>query len=152
MKWSFWLLMIIGFVFINENIVHWLLAIKVGGYSISDGYTAATRYFTWKSFLFSAYFRAIPYLILALVAVKSRLRFTSQGKTAIWFALAALLVIHFLGYWGMQYALYTPDHISSTASLAVIFIPFHATLLAIIGAAIGYALALGVQSALRRAS
>ncbi|GGF68346.1 hypothetical protein [Alteromonas lipolytica] len=122
---GYWLVISVALVLINEVTVHWLVAVLVGHYNVDDGYAVAGRYFALGSFLFSAAFRALPYLILVPVAVISGLHYTVQGKSALWSALVAVAGIHFWGYWDMLEPLYTAEHASSTAALAIVFVPIH---------------------------
>ena len=61
---------------------------------------------------------------------------------AAWFALTMVVTFHAYGYWEVQHSLYTSEHTSSTASIAFIFIPFHAMFYGVIAGAAGYLLGL----------
>lgn len=151
MKWLFWTLLFLSFLLINETTVEWLLAIIVGGYSPQPGFERATHYFTIQSFLFSACFRIIPYIVLSAVTLFSSLKNTSIGKLALYCSLAAISLFHFWGYWGMQHSLFTSEHTSSTSVLAIIFIPIHAIWLGAVAGALGYGLAKFTRLVLNRA-
>ena len=129
---TFGLLMVASFIVVNENVVNAILAMVVANYSFSDAIGKATQYYDAYSYLFSAAFRSIPYLALALVLQKTTLVSTTLGKIAALSALGLITVIHFCGYWDMQHSLYTTEHTSSTASLGIVFLPLFATLVSML--------------------
>jgi len=143
---SFWIMLIAAFVVINEILVDWVLAVSVGDFGVTEGFSEVTRYLTVDSLLFAAGFRVIPYGALMLVGLTTRLKRSVPGKVALWFALLAIAAIHFSGYWGMQHSLYTPAHTSSTSVLALIFVPIHAVW---IGALTGGAVLMGAKLGIR---
>ncbi|MEP4888850.1 MAG: hypothetical protein ABJV04_02390 [Aliiglaciecola sp.] len=153
MKWLFWMLLFLSFLLINEITVEWLLAVVVGGYAPQPGFERATQYFTVHSFLFSASFRVIPYIVLSAVAVVlfSSLKKSSIGKIALYCSLAAISLFHFWGYWDMQHSHFTSEHTSSTSALAIIFIPIHAIWLSAVVGVLGYGLAKITRLVLNRA-
>ena len=138
MSKSFWIALIAAFVVINEILVDWVLAVLVGDYGVAEGVSEVTRYLTVDSLLFAAGFRAIPYGALLLVGLTSRLKHSVPGKLALWLALLAIAVIHFWGYWAMQYSFYTPDYTSSTSELELIFVPIHALWIGAITCWVGF--------------
>ncbi|MEC9260003.1 MAG: hypothetical protein VYD53_01545 [Pseudomonadota bacterium] len=143
---SFWIVLIIAFVVINETLVDWVLAIFVGDYGVAEGFARVTRFLTIDSLLFAAAFRAIPYGALLLVGLTTSLKRSVPGKLALWLALLAIAAIHFCGYWGMQHSLYTTAHTSSTSALALIFVPIHAAWIgALTGGAVFVLTKLGVR-------
>ncbi|RRJ23900.1 hypothetical protein EIK76_07570 [Rheinheimera mesophila] len=151
MRWLFWTLLLLSFLFINETTVNWLLAVIVCGYGPQSGFERATQYFTLDSFLFSASFRIIPYIVLSAVALFSSLKNSAIGKIALYSSLATISIFHFWGYWGMQHSLFTPEHTSSTSALAIIFIPIHAIWLSAVTGTLGYGLAKVTRLVLNRA-
>ncbi|MGM0525595.1 MAG: hypothetical protein ACQEQ8_05305 [Pseudomonadota bacterium] len=136
MKRNFWIALLASFILVNEYLASWLLAIFVGDLDMQQAYARTFRFASFDSYLLTASFRAIPYIALALLAAKSKLSLSANGQSILWLMLIALAGFHLYGYWGMQYALFTPDHASSTSALAAIFIPIWAL---VIGSA-GYAL------------
>lgn len=151
MKWLFWTLLFLSFLLINETTVEWLLAVIVGGYAPQPGFLRVTQYLTLHSFLFSASFRIVPYIVLSAVALFSNLKESCIGKIALYCSLAAISLFHFWGYWSMQHSLFTSEHTSSTAGLAIIFTPIHATWLSPVAGALGYGLAKVTRLVLNRA-
>jgi hypothetical protein len=151
LKKSFGVIAFILFILINESTISWLLAVVVGQYSIGEGYERAFRYFNTIGFLFSGLFRIIPYLMLTLIVFKSKLTSHSAGWLAVWFALITVVAFHAYGYWEVQHSLYTAEHTSSTASIAFIFIPFHAMFYGLIVGVVGYLLGLFVKVIATRA-
>lgn len=121
------------FLLANEHLSHFLLAIWVGDLSFADAYQHTFRYTTVNSYIFSAAFRAIPYVALALLAVNPKVSTTRVGRVAMWFTAFLLAAYLLLGYWNMQHSLFTPEHTSSTASLALIWLPIWALLFGGIG-------------------
>lgn len=133
------------FLLVNESTISWLLAIFVGSYDLSEGFSKAFKYFSIVGYLFSAAFRAIPYSILYLIAYKSKLTTRLPGKFSVWFALAGVVALHAYGYWDVQHSLYTPERTSSTAAIAFIFIPFHAIFYGAVAGIIGYLLGVSIK-------
>ena len=123
MSRTFGWLMIASFVVVNENVVNAILAMVIGNYSVSDAIEKVTQHYDAFAYFVSAAFRSIPYLALTLVVQKTTLVSTQLGKIAAWSELGLITVIHFCGYWAMQYSLYTPEHTSSTASLVLVTMP-----------------------------
>lgn len=138
MRWVFWIFLFLSFLLINENTVKWLLAIMVGGYDPQSGFERAIQYLTLDGFLFSASFRIVPYVVLSAVVIFSNLKNTIIGKIALYCSLVTVSVFHFWGYWEMQHSLFTSEHTSSTAALAIIFIPIHAIWLSALAGALAY--------------
>ena len=145
MRVSFWLCWFLSFLLVNEYLSEFFLAMFVGKHSVVKSWHIISSPFVFDSYLFSAMFRAIPYVMIAFIVITTGLKTTVHGKTALWFALITIAVIHFWGYWDMQHSFYTPARTSSTAGLAVIFIPIHAIWLSGIGGIIGYTLSLARQ-------
>ncbi|WOI38637.1 hypothetical protein R1T43_06280 [Alteromonas sp. CI.11.F.A3] len=124
-KW-FWRVLILCFLMVNAETVDWLLAITIGGYSFDASDEHTFRYFSLSSYFDSAIFQLIPYLLLAGLAAFQGRHYCVHEKIAFWAALIAITLFHCWGYWGVNYSSYTDGHLSSTASLALIFIPLHA--------------------------
>lgn len=147
----FGVIALILFILINESTISWLLAVVVGQYSIGDGFEKAFRHFSITGFLLSGIFRLIPYLILTLVVFTSKLTTTLVGWFAAWIAILVVVFFHAFGYWEVQHSLYTSEHISSTASIAFMFIPFYATFYGLIAGVVCYLLGLFVKIVSHRA-
>ena len=141
MKRLFLTLLFASFLLINETTVEWLLAVLVGGYAMQPGFERVMQLFTIDGFLFSGFFRIIPYLLLSAVFIFSNLKQSTLGKTALWCALISISLFHFWGYWEMQHSLFTADHTSSTSALSIIYVPIHAIWISALAGAAGYALA-----------
>jgi hypothetical protein len=151
LKKGFGVVALILFILINESTISWLLALVVGQYSIDEGFERAFRYFNIVGFLFSGLFRLIPYLILTLIVFKSKLTTNLAGWLAVWVAMFVVVAFHAYGYWEVQHSLYTSEHTSSTASIAFIFIPFHAIFYGSIAGAVVYFSGLVVKAVSNRA-
>ena len=124
-KW-FWGVLILSFVLINERTIDWLLAITVGGYGFEASIKRTFLHSSPQGYFFSATFRLIPYLLLACLAMFQGNYYSVHEKIAFWTALAAITLFHSWGFGGLSYPLYTGEHLSSTAALALIFIPLNA--------------------------
>ncbi|WP_414830464.1 hypothetical protein [Alteromonas sp. H39] len=151
MRLLFWILVFLSFLLINETTVEWLLAVIVGGYAPQPGFERATQYFTLESFLFSASFRIVPYILLSAIALFSSLKSSTIGKIALYCSLATISLFHLWGYWGMQHSLFTSEHTSSTSALAIVFIPIHAIWLSAVAGALSYGLAKLTERVFNRA-
>jgi Na+/proline symporter len=134
MKKIFWVFLILAFLFLNEYLSKFLLAIFVGNLEFSQAIERTFQYATAKSYLFSAGFRIIPFVAIGLFAAKSSVTKSIIGKVGIW--IITLFTISFIlyGYLGMQHSLFTDEHTSSTSALALIWIPIWAFLFVVVGA------------------
>ena len=112
-KW-FWGVLIFCFIVINEITVDWLLAITIGGYGFEASFEHIFRYSSPFAYFESAPFRLIPYLLLTSLAAFLGDYYSVHEKMAFW------------GYWGLNYPSYNGERLSSTAALALLFIPLHA--------------------------
>jgi hypothetical protein len=124
-KW-FWGVLIFCFFVINEITVDWLLAITIGGYGFEASFEHIFRYSSFFAYFESAPFRLIPYLLLTSLAAFLGGYYSVHEKVAFWGALMAIALFHFWGYWGLHYPSYNGERLSSTAALALLFIPLHA--------------------------
>ncbi len=69
-------------LFVNENLVQWVLAITVGGLGLIEGFGSAFGSFSIFGYLFFTAFRLVPYVGLGLVlAVLSRTRFGNSVRS-----------------------------------------------------------------------
>ena len=134
MKRIFWVLLILAFLFVNEYLSKFLLAIFVGNLEFSQAIERTFQYATAKSYLLSAGFRIIPFVAIGLFAAKSRVTNSIIGIVGVW--IITLFTISFIlyGYLGMQHSLFTDEHTSSTSALALIWIPIWAFLFVVVGA------------------
>ena len=133
MKRIFWFTLVLLFLLANEYLSKFLLAVFVGHLEFNSAVERTFQYSTIDSYLFSAGFRAIPFIVLGLFAAISKLSLTAFGRIGIWIImlLNTSFILH--GYWGMQHSLFTDAHTSSTSALALIWIPIWASFLTIIG-------------------
>jgi quinol-cytochrome oxidoreductase complex cytochrome b subunit len=133
MKKTFWIVLILLFLLVNEYLSKFLLAIFVGRLELLDAYERTFQYPSIDSYLFSASFRAIPFLALSIFAAKSKASSSRAGRIMIWGLAFFIASFVFYGYWGMQHSLFTDEHTSSTSALAIIWIPIWALLISVIG-------------------
>ena len=127
MRWNFWAVLVLLFLFSNEYLSKFALGLFVGDLVVSNAIDRAFQFASFSSYFFSAGFRAIPFLALAVLSVKSHYRHKVAGRFALWIALFGISAFHLVGYWGMQHSLFTNERTSSTAAIAVIWIPIWAT-------------------------
>jgi hypothetical protein len=124
-KW-FWGVMVFCFLIVNETTVNWILAITIGGFDFKASIEQIFRYSSLLGYFESTPFRLSPYLLLTSLAAFLGGHYSFHEKVAFWGALMAIALFHCWGYWGLNYPSYTGEHLSSTAGLALIFIPLHA--------------------------
>lgn len=132
-----WGSLLFAALFINENTVQWMLAMKVGGFSLAEGFRDAFEYFTIPGFLFMTAFRLIPYICLGVVVeTLSRSRFRDFCLPVLIGGMIGILSLMIPGLWSAQRPYYTDEHVSSTTAIAFVFIPIYAVLTGLIGALI----------------
>ena len=136
MRWNFWAVLVLLFLFSNEYLSKFALGLFVGDLGVSNAIDRTFQFASFSSYFFSAGFRAIPFLALAVISVKSHYRHKAAGRFALWLALSGISAFHLFGYWEMQHSLFTNERASSTAAIAVIWIPVWATILLGLGYAI----------------
>ncbi|NQX87792.1 MAG: hypothetical protein HRT77_03920 [Halioglobus sp.] len=125
--------LILAALFINENIIQWILAVVVGHYSVKDAYIDAFEHFSIGGYAFLTAFRSIPYFILWF-AVKSYVKKESSMTVGIaWGGLIGILFMIVWGSWTAQHAYYTNEHVSSTTAIAFLFIPIYSIVTGLIG-------------------
>ncbi len=112
---------------INEHVVHWALAVKVGGYSVAAGFTDAFKYFSVGGYLFCTAFRLIPYMGLAITLLVLSKTKAKDFVLPVWIGgLIGILGTILWGLWMTQRPYYTDEHVSSTTAIAFLFIPLYA--------------------------
>lgn len=133
---TFLLLLLLFFLFINENFVHWILALSIGGLSFQNSFYTAYRNFSIDGYLIISIFRATPYLLLYLF-IKKNINNDFVSNLA-WGGLFGIVIFLIMGYWGVQYSLYTDDPVSSTTALNFLIIPFLSIPFGGVGCFVGY--------------
>jgi len=112
---------------VNENLVQWALAVRVGGYKLGAGFEDAFEFFTFTGYLFATAFRAAPYAALGgLVFVLSESRWRDFVAPVFAGGLVGILAMIVWGLWEAQRPYYTDEHVSSTTAIAFLFIPIFA--------------------------
>ena len=112
---------------INENVVQWALAVRVGGYTITDGFKDAFEHFTVFGYLFCTAFRMAPYAGLALILfILSMTKLKDYVPPVLIGGLIGILAMILWGSWVAQRPYYTDEHVSSTTAIAFVFIPIYA--------------------------
>ena len=142
----FWIAFIASFLFINEDLIHWLLAIFVENYGIVDGFKDAFKYFTFDGYLFFSVFRVIPYVILFIV-IKALIKKKNKNYLGVaWGSLVGILFLITWGSWSSLHSLYTDEHTSSTTAIVFLFLPIYSIVTGLIGGLIGYGISIGINN------
>jgi hypothetical protein len=153
-KYWYLAVLLLAALIINENVVQWALAVKVGGYNIADGYSSAFRYFSVPGYLFFTAFRIIPYAILGMTLVAlSKTKHSDYIPAVFIGGLAGIIIAIVSMSWDTMRPYYTDERVSSTTAINFLFIPFFAAFLggivSIIFAA-GYAVGMRIISPVTR--
>jgi len=136
---------------INENLVQWALAVRVGGHSVAGGFQDAFKYFSVLGYVFFTAFRLVPYVGLGiLLVVISKTRFRDYALPVFAGGLVGILAMILWGSWMAQRPYYTDEHVSSTTAIAFLFIPPLAVFTGAIGAGLVALLYTPVRLMLRR--
>lgn len=136
---------------INENVVQWALAVKVGGHTITDGFKDAFEYFTILGYLFFTAFRMVPYAGLAFILfILSQTKFKDYVFPVLIGGLIGILAMILWGSWMSLRPYYTDEHVSSTTAIAFVFIPMYAVPTGATGAIILAGLYTPIRLALRK--
>ena len=136
---KYWYLVVLVLValVINENIVQWVLAVRVGDHSIASGFEDAFEYFTIIGYLFFTAFRLVPYVGLGIILViLSKTKLKDYVFPVFIGGLIGILAMISFGSWMTLRPYYTDEHVSSTTAIAFLFIPIFAGLTGAIGAAL----------------
>ena len=132
---------------INENIIHWALAITVGNKSMADGFSDAFRHFSFWGYFFFTAFRLVPYVGLAISLVAlSRSKYSDYVPVVLTGGLTGILYVIISGSWSALHPYYTDQQPSSTTALSFLFIP----IIAIFSGAFGSALLAVLYMSFRR--
>ena len=148
--WYVVVLLLVALV-INENIVQWTLAVRIGGYTIAEGFEDAFKYFTIFGYLFFTAFRLIPYVGLGIIlVVLSKTGLKDYVFPVFTGGLIGILAMILWGSWMAQRPYYTDEHVSSTTAIAFLFIPFFAVPIGAIGAMLLVGFYTAIRYVLRR--
>ena len=148
--WYLVVLLLVALV-INESLVQWALAVRVGEHTLASGFEDAFEYFTIFGYLFLTVFRLVPYVGLGIILViLSRTKWKDYVLPVFIGGLLGILAIILWGYWSVQRPYYTDEHVSSTTAIAFLFIPMYAVLSGAIGAALLAGIYTPIRYALRK--
>ncbi len=124
--WYILLLLAVALI-VNENLVQWALAVKVGGYTVVSGFRDAYEHYKVLGYLFFTAFRIAPYAFLGTILfVLSQSGERGYFFTVLFGGLAGILGFIVWGLWVSLRPFYTDEHVSSTTGIAFVFIPFYA--------------------------
>jgi hypothetical protein len=136
-KSTFWIIAIVLCFTVSESFVNWMLAVFVGNHEIADGFNRAFQYFSFKGYLFSLAFRAIPFIALFVVVGILKSKLIKYINAISWCWLIGIVFFIGFGYWDVQHSLYTNAHTSSTSAIAFIFIPIYAVAVGLVSGVFG---------------
>ena len=140
MKYWYLVVLLLAALLINENVVQWALAVRVGGHTVTTGFEDAFKYFTPFGYLFLTAFRLVPYVGLGIIlVVLSKTRLRDYCLPVFGGGLVGILTIILWGSWMAQRPYYTDEHVSSTTAIAFLFIPIYAVPAGAAGAAAEFA-------------
>ena len=112
---------------INEQVVQWVIAVRIGGYSVAGGFQHAFRCFSVFGYLFFTAFRLVPYAALGIIGwALSETRFKDYIPSVVVGGLVGVLAMIVWGSWMALLPIYTGAHVSSTTGISFIFIPIYA--------------------------
>jgi hypothetical protein len=134
---KYWYLpvLLLSALVVNEDVVQWALAVKVGGYSVPSGFEDAFKYFTVDGYLFLTTLRLVPYVGLGIIlVVLSKTKFKDYVLPVFVGGLIGVLWGIIGGSWEAMRPYYTDEHVSSTTAIAFLVIPIIAVFTGAIGA------------------
>ena len=135
LKYWYLVVLLLAALVINENVVQWALAMRVGGHTVAAGFEDAFEYFTPFGYLFFTAFRLVPYVGLGIILfVLSRTKLKDYCLPVFAGGLVGILAIILWGSWMAQRPYYTDEHVSSTTAIAFVFIPIYAVPAGAVGA------------------
>jgi glutathione synthase/RimK-type ligase-like ATP-grasp enzyme len=133
-RWYVAVLLLVALL-IDENVVNWALAVKVGGYSTAAGFTEAFKDYSVFGYLFFTAFRLIPYMGLAIIlVVLSKTKYKDFVLPVFIGGLIGILAMYLWGAWTTLRPLYTDERASSTQAIAFLILPFYSSFSGALGA------------------
>ena len=135
-RWYVAVLLLVALL-IDENVVNWALAVKVGGYSTAAGFTEAFKDYSVFGYLFFTAFRLIPYMGLAIIlVVLSKTKYKDFVLPVFIGGLIGILAMYLWGAWTTLRPLYTDERASSTQAIAFLILPFYSSFSGALGASV----------------
>jgi hypothetical protein len=128
MKKGFVLACLVAFAVQYEKFNHIIVMLIVGKFDLGQAWANAFKHFSVSSAFFIGCFRLIPFLILAIVALRTNLSTDFKGKATLIVGFVVTNTVIFLGYWSVTEPLYTDAHTPSTSAITYIWAPITATL------------------------
>ncbi len=138
MKKGLILACLIAFVVQYENFNHFVVMLVVGDFDVRQAWSNAFRYFDIKSAFFVGCFRLIPFVLFALVMMRTDLTTHIKGKATLIVGFIIINVVIFLGYWSVTESLYTDAHTPSTSAITYMSAPIAATFYSAVACSITY--------------
>lgn len=127
--------LLLAALIVNETLVQWILAVRVGGHTVAAGFEDAFEYFTLFGYLFFTAFRLVPYVGLGIILViLSKTKLKDYVLPVFAGGLIGILAMIVWGSWMAQRPYYTDEHVSSTTAIAFLFIPMYAVPTGAVGA------------------
>jgi hypothetical protein len=143
-KW-FWLILLLMALFVNENLVQWVLAVIVGHFNLINGFKDAFKHFSLNGYLFFTAIRLIPYIILGIVVIILQRKPKDITVGIAWGGLFGIVAMILYESASALLPFYTKEHVSSTTALAFLVIPFFAIVTGIIGGLIGWGISIAAR-------
>jgi len=151
MKYWYLVVLLLVALVINENVVQWALAVRIGEHTVAAGFEDAFEYFTIPGYLFFTAFRLVPYTGLGIILViLSKTKLKNYVLPVFIGGLIGILAMILWGSWMAQRPYYTDEHVSSTTAISFLFIPVYAVATGAIGAAFLASIYTPIQYALRK--
>lgn len=143
--------LLLAALIVNENLVQWVLAVRVGGHTVAAGFEDAFEYFTLFGYLFFTAFRLVPYVGLGIILIiLSKTKQKDYALPVFVGGVIGILAMILWGFWMVQRPYYTDEHVSSTTAIAFLFIPIYAVPAGAIGAALLAGIYTPIRFALRK--
>jgi hypothetical protein len=126
LKKGFILACIASFIFLYEDLNHFFVLLKVGGFELEQATQKAFGRSSLEGALLAGSFRLIPFVPIILCAAYTKILASFKGRFSLCLSLVVAVFIIFNGYWSITSSLYTAEHASSTSALGYIFVPIAA--------------------------
>jgi hypothetical protein len=143
-RW-FWLIMFFIALFVNENLVQWILAVIVGHHTVIDGFKDAFKHFSLNGYMFFTILRLVPYIILGIVVIILQRKPKDITVGIAWGGLFGIVAMILYESVSALLPIYTGQHVSSTTGLVFLVIPFLAIVTGVIGGLIGWGISIAAR-------
>jgi hypothetical protein len=125
-KKGFILACIVSFIFLYEDLNHFFVLLKVGGFELEQAAQKAFGRSNLEGALLAGSYRLIPFVPIILCAAYTKTLASFKGSFSLYLSLIVAILVIFNGYWSITSPLYTAENASSTSALGYIFVPIAA--------------------------